>query len=120
MFFSGCAVAYQTALSYDKPLAGLMTLSTDFATQKNFVLSGVNKSIPIQIFHGVYDPVVPVNLGQSATDILQTLGYNPEYKTYPIEHEVNRDEIRGISQWLQKVLMLSGLALTDLSALGIT
>ncbi len=104
-FSQGGAVAYQTALSYDKPLAGLMTLSTYFATQKNIVLSGVNKSIPIQIFHGIYDPMVPVNLGQSATDILQTLGYNPEYKTYPIEHEVNLDEIRDISQWLQKILL---------------
>jgi phospholipase/carboxylesterase len=103
-FSQGGAVVYQTALSYKKPLAGLMALSTYFATFKTIVPSAANKTIPIHIFHGTHDSMVPVVLAQQAIDVLALLGHQPEYKTYSMEHEVCLAEIRDISAWLQKVL----------------
>ncbi|PCI27596.1 MAG: carboxylesterase [SAR324 cluster bacterium] len=103
-FSQGGAVAYQTALCYNKPLAGLMAMSTYFATQESIVPSNVNKSIPIHIFHGKYDPVVPEIMGKNAIEILKLLGHDLEYKSYPMEHEVHPQEIQDISEWLQKVL----------------
>ena len=46
-FSQGGAVAYQTALSYKKPLAGLLALSTYFATSDSIELSDSNKNLPI-------------------------------------------------------------------------
>ncbi len=103
-FSQGGAVAYQTALCYKKPLAGLMALSTYFATYKTIVPSTANKSIPIHVFHGTEDSMVPVILAKQALDILAILGHKPDYKTYTMEHEVSMEEIRDISSWLQKVL----------------
>lgn len=103
-FSQGGAVAYETALSYDKPLAGLLCLSTYLATRDSLQCSEANKAIPIQIFHGNLDPVVPVSLGESAYQTLQDWGYQAEYKTYPIEHHVCLEEIDAISQWLLTIL----------------
>lgn len=103
-FSQGGAVVYQAALSYDKPLAGLLALSTYFATAKTLQPSIANKDIPIALFHGSQDPMVPEAMAKMALDDLKKLGYKPSYKTYPMQHEVCLEEIRDISLWLQQVL----------------
>ncbi|MCO7223174.1 alpha/beta hydrolase [Pleionea sp. CnH1-48] len=103
-FSQGGAVAYQTALSYDKPLAGLMTMSTYFATKDTIQVNPANQSLPIHVFHGTADPVVPEILGQQAVQTLQELNFKPAYKTYPMQHAVCPPQIADISQWLQSVL----------------
>ena len=103
-FSQGGAVGYQAALSYSKRLAGLMTLSTYFATSDTVALEPTNADIPIFISHGTLDPVVPEQLGQKAFELLLARGYRPEYKTYGMEHSVHPNQIKDISDWLQKVL----------------
>ena len=58
-FSQGGAVAYQAALSYPKPLAGLLALSTYFATTDTVALNAANAQLPIHIFHGKQDTIVP-------------------------------------------------------------
>lgn len=103
-FSQGGAVVYQAALSYDKPLAGLMALSTYFATYKTLKPAAANQQLPIQLFHGTQDPMVPEAMAQQALQALKALGYAPEYKSYPMQHEVCLQEIQDISVWLQKTL----------------
>jgi len=100
-FSQGGAVVYQTALTYDKPLAGLMAMSTYFATHNTIVPHAANSEIPIHIFHGTHDQVVPEVMGKNAFDALSALGHTPIYAAYPMEHSVHPDEIRDISKWLQ-------------------
>lgn len=103
-FSQGGAVGYQAALSYGKPLAGLMALSTYFATVDSIELAEANRSIPIMINHGNRDGVVPELLGQRAAAQLKERGYGVEYKSYPMEHSVCPEQINDISTWLQQVL----------------
>lgn len=103
-FSQGGAVAYQTALSCDQPLAGLMTLSTYFATDQTIEYHPENAKLPIHISHGTQDNIVPHILGQAAHDTLTKKGYAPEFKTYPMAHGVHPNQIQDISQWMQKVL----------------
>jgi len=103
-FSQGGAVAYQSALAYSERLGGLMTMSAYFATHDTIALHPANASLPIHIFHGRMDPMVPESLGRKAVKLLQEKGYQPEYKTYPMEHSVCPEQIGDISQWLQKVL----------------
>jgi phospholipase/carboxylesterase len=100
-FSQGGAVAYQAALSYPKPLAGLLAMSTYFATADAIERHEANNKLPIGIFHGTADPVVPEALGQKAHKTLTGMGYEPEYLTYPMEHSVNMQEIQDISRFLQ-------------------
>jgi len=103
-FSQGGAVAYETALTYPKPLAGLLALSTYFATENSIELNSVNRKIPVRIMHGDFDPMVVPVLGLSAKEKLTKLGYDVTYSTYPMEHNVSLEEIADISQWLQQVL----------------
>lgn len=103
-FSQGGAVVYQAALSFGKPLAGLMALSTYFATADSIALSAANQSLPVLIHHGNRDGVVPELLGQRACEVLTDKGYSPQYQSYPMEHNVCPEQISDISTWLQKVL----------------
>ena len=103
-FSQGGAVAYQLALSYPEPLGGLMTMSTYFPTSETLLPSAANALLPIHVFHGSRDPMVPESMGLEALAALQTLGYKPEYKSYAMEHELCLPQIQDISTWLQRVL----------------
>jgi len=103
-FSQGGAVAYQAALTYPKPLAGLLAMSTYFATKDSITLSEANKDISINIMHGSQDPVVVPTLGDDAASTLIALGYQPTYKQYPMEHAVCSEQVSDISTWIQSVL----------------
>jgi phospholipase/carboxylesterase len=103
-FSQGGAVSYQTALTYMQPLAGLLCMSTYFATKDTITPNSANKSLPIFICHGSRDPMVPEHMGHQARERLISMGYPVEYKSYPVEHSVCPEEIADISQWLQRVL----------------
>ncbi|GAA5317681.1 MAG: phospholipase/carboxylesterase [Candidatus Pelagadaptatus aseana] len=103
-FSQGGAVSYQAALSYPKPLGGLMTLSTYFATSDTVAVDSANQPLPVFVSHGLYDSVVPEVLGQRAVELLKAKSITAEYKTYPMDHEVCMPQIRDISQWLTTCL----------------
>jgi phospholipase/carboxylesterase len=54
--------------------------------------------------HGSHDPVIPLRLGEDSCHYLQQLGYQPEWKTYFMEHSVCPAEIRDIGHWLTTIL----------------
>ncbi|WP_203140984.1 alpha/beta hydrolase [Marinobacter mangrovi] len=105
-FSQGGAVAYEVGLSYDKPLAGILGLSTYFATAQSIKLSEANRAIPIRIYHGTHDPMVPESLGKKSVQTLQDMGYDVSYETYPMDHSVCLEEILDIGQFLSKHLNL--------------
>lgn len=103
-FSQGGAVAYQTALSYPNSLAGLMALSSYFASADDVVLAEANKRIPILVQHGTQDPVVDIELSQKAMQFLQENGYSPTYQNYPMGHEVCLEQIQDIGKWIAETL----------------
>ena len=103
-FSQGGAVSFEAALSYEQPLAGIMALSTYFATVGTIKINAVQKSIPILICHGEHDPVVSESLGKRSRASLEKLGFDPEYHSYPIEHSVCPQEIEDVGNWISRVL----------------
>lgn len=104
-FSQGGAVAYQTALSYPKPLGGLLALSTYFATADTIQFNAANQNLPIAIFHGSQDSVVPESLGKKAQQRLQALGYTPKYFSYAMEHSVSAAEVKDLARFIQQWLL---------------
>ncbi|HWV16313.1 MAG TPA: alpha/beta fold hydrolase [Cellvibrio sp.] len=103
-FSQGGAVAYEVALSYAKPLAGLLVLSSYLATGDTLVASEANKKIPILIQHGSQDSVVNEALGQRAFRQLSDLGYAVAYESYEMDHTLCIEQIQSISRWLSERL----------------
>ncbi|MBM9605686.1 alpha/beta hydrolase [Desulfopila inferna] len=104
-FSQGGAVAYQVALTHPEPLGGLLAMSTYFATSDIIQLHPANSEIPIEIHHGLHDPVVPVQLGKKAVKWLDTNGYSVTYREYRMEHSVCAEQIADTSSWLQERLL---------------
>ncbi|WP_305417711.1 alpha/beta hydrolase [Photobacterium leiognathi] len=103
-FSQGGAVVYHAALCFSKPLAGLLALSTYFPTAHIIQYSEANRQIPIEIMHGSYDPVVLPLLGEMARDDLIKAGYQPNWRVYPMEHQVCMPQINDIAVWLKQIL----------------
>ena len=103
-FSQGGAVAYQVSLSHAQPLGGLIAMSTYFATSETIELSPINQMMPVEIHHGLYDPVVPQALGLRAAEFLKERGYAVAYRPYPMDHSVCPQQIKDISAALQRFL----------------
>jgi phospholipase/carboxylesterase len=105
-FSQGGAIAFQAALRYPQRLGGVMALSTYLPLRESLAKEATpaNRQVPILICHGVRDPMVPAALGAASRDLLTSLGYSVEWKTYPMEHSVCMDEVLDISKWLQAQL----------------
>ncbi|WP_371376523.1 alpha/beta hydrolase [Thalassotalea aquiviva] len=101
-FSQGGAVGYQAALTFHKPLAGLLAMSTYFATKDSIVIAEQNKDLNIAIMHGSQDPVVSPMLGEQAKAELEKLGFTPSYQTYPMPHSVCLEQVLEIGKWLEQ------------------
>lgn len=102
-FSQGGAVALHTALRYQHRLAGVIALST-YVPLTGTVKAEVSESnlgIPIFMAHGDFDPVVAPQLGLNSMTLLEELGYDVEWRTYPMPHSVSPEEIRNIGNWMQ-------------------
>ncbi len=103
-FSQGGAVAYQAALNFEQPLAGLMALSTYVANPDTIELKACNQQLPVMIFHGSEDNVVPETLGRLALTQVQALGLKPEYKQYVMAHSVSPKQVKDMAEFITRVL----------------
>ena len=101
-FSQGGATAIAAALTYSKPLAGLIALSTYPATAESWLGNNLKqaKDLPIMLGHGDWDPVLPPVLGHKAKEYLDRWGYHPKWHTYPMGHELCAEEIVDIKNFL--------------------
>jgi phospholipase/carboxylesterase len=102
-FSQGGAVALHVGLRYPERLAGLLALSCYLLLDETLEAerAEANRSTPIFQAHGTRDPMVPPDRGEAARDRLRELGYEVEWKTYPMAHEVHPQEIQDIGAWLR-------------------
>lgn len=105
-FSQGGAIALQTGLRHAERLAGIMALSTYLPLADSFPREAAlaNRTTPIFMAHGTFDPVVPYAMGAGSMAYLTGLGYRMEWHDYPMQHSVCIEEIQDIGLWLRKVL----------------
>jgi len=106
-FSQGGAIALYTGLRYERPLAGILALSTylPLADSLDKEKHTANQKISIMMAHGTNDPIIPIATAERSKTLLVEQGFNIEWHTYPMPHAVVDDEIKDISQWLQQVLL---------------
>ena len=108
-FSQGGAIALHTALRFDKPLAGIMGLSTylPLAETVENEISEANKKTPIMLAHGKHDPIIPFSLAEKTKSHLEKLNYSTELHSYEMEHSVCPEEIDYISGWINRIFNYS-------------
>lgn len=103
-FSQGGAVNFQAGLTYDKPLAGLLSLSSFFPTAAEIIPHPANQNLPILVCHGTADEVLDITLAKHSLEALRAMGYQPKYLTYPMAHSLCPQQIIDISDWLNAQL----------------
>ncbi len=105
-FSQGGAMALHTATRFEKPLAGVLALST-YLPLKNQLQSerqAANQHIPIWMAHGRFDQVIALSTAQSSRDTLQAAGYPLSWHEYDMPHSVCDEEISDIRDFLLTAL----------------
>ena len=105
-FSQGGAMALHCGLRFPRQLGGVIALSTYLPLGESLPAekSPANKSIPIFMAHGVFDPVVPLVMGAGSMTLLIGMGYAVDWRQYPMQHSVCPQEIEDIGAWLRKTL----------------
>lgn len=89
-------------LSSPERFAGIVALSGYFPLAQELPAAGVqaNKRTPVFLAHGTEDAVVPFHFGEPTRDFLLGQGYQPQWKIYPIAHQVSSQEMLDIKSFL--------------------
>ncbi len=103
-FSQGGALALYSALRFNRPLAGVMGLST-YLPMIPSLRDAIQAptQLPIFLAHGTNDPIVPIEAGQMTEELLTSQGYVVNWHTYPMAHQVCAKEIKDIGAWLSKI-----------------
>ena len=62
--------------------------------------------MPVFLGHGTSDPLIPLALAQSTTNLLRQKGFSAlDFRTYPgVQHSIGPQELQAIRDFIQKVL----------------
>jgi phospholipase/carboxylesterase len=58
----------------------------------------------VLISHGRLDPVIPVQFGQQARDLLEAAGLTVDYREFEGGHNVDPRDLPRAIEWLQSTL----------------
>jgi len=106
-FSQGGAIALYTGLHLSQQVAGIVALSTYLPLRKDSNNElGTTKNLPIFMAHGIFDTVIPSEVGRASAEHLVDCGYSVTWHEYPMPHTLCADEIEDIRAFLLDVLPL--------------
>ena len=89
-FSQGAVMSYALGLGQGRPRPRmLIALSGFIPTVAGWEPDLAPPFPPIAIAHGAYDPVIPVEFGRRARDVLEGAGADVWYRESPIEHTID-------------------------------
>lgn len=109
-FSQGGVVALHAGLRHGQPLAGIVGLSCylPLAAELEQARSPAQAKTPLLLMHGSLDPVVAPALGEHARATLGQWGYQPEWHSYPMQHQICMPQIAELQRWFGERLVPAG------------
>ncbi len=99
-FSQGAAMALHVGLRNQGAVAGILAMSGYLLIADDHPCPQKAVDIPIGLFHGADDPVVPVGAARQAAAVLGQEGYAPTLKIYDgLGHGVADEELRDVFAW---------------------
>jgi phospholipase/carboxylesterase len=105
-FSQGGAMALFLALRWPERLAAVIALSTYLPLGDTLAAEAhpANAAVPVLLAHGSSDPIVPLAAGEAARERLRSLGYDVDWRSYPMPHSVCEPEIADLRDFLLRAL----------------
>lgn len=101
-FSQGGATAYHVGLRNQQRVAGILSMSGYLLEDEQHPCPALEVDLPIGVFHGEADDVVPALAARQSIETLEANKYtNLTTQFYPgLPHSVFMDEIRDVFNWL--------------------
>jgi phospholipase/carboxylesterase len=108
-FSQGGVMAYSLGLGEGRPRpAGILALSSFIPTVDGFALDLSPPLPPVAIGHGTLDPVIEVEWGRRARDLLEEADVDLLYHETPLFHQIDPEFIPVLAAWLELQLPRRG------------
>lgn len=104
-FSQGAVMSWAMTLGPGRPRpGGLLAMSGFIPTVEGFELDDSRLAgLPVNISHGMLDPIIPVDFGRAARDRAEAAGADVEYHETPVGHTLDPDVIREQIDWLARL-----------------
>jgi phospholipase/carboxylesterase len=105
-FSQGAVMTYALGLGAGRPRpCALVALSGFIPTVEGFEVDLSPPLPPVAIGHGTYDPIIGVEFGRQARDLLERAGADVLYREYPLPHAVDPAFVGIVASWLSGLLV---------------
>jgi phospholipase/carboxylesterase len=104
-FSQGGVMAYSLGLGPGRPRPAALTVFSSFIPSvPGFELELSPPLPPIAIGHGTQDPVIGVEWGRQAREILEAAGADVLYRETPMSHQLDPQFVAEVAAWLAGVI----------------
>jgi phospholipase/carboxylesterase len=101
-FSQGGVMAYSLGLGEGRPRpAGILALSSFIPVVEGFAVDLSPPLPPVAIGHGTLDPVIEVEWGRRARDVLEDAGAEVLYRETPMFHQIDPEFIPVLAAWIE-------------------
>jgi phospholipase/carboxylesterase len=106
-FSQGSVMSYALGLGAERPgPAGIIALSGFLPRVPGFALDLESRQdLPVAIGHGTHDPVIGVQFGREARDILSGAGLDVTYRESPMMHGVDPGYLAELEDWVREAIL---------------
>jgi phospholipase/carboxylesterase len=108
-FSQGGVMSYSLGLGRGRPRpAALAAFSSFIPSVEGFELDLSPPLPPVAIGHGTLDPVIGVEWGRQARDVLEAAGAEVLYRETPMYHQIDPEFVLEVAAWLQRFIRTRG------------
>jgi len=104
-FSMGSVMSFAAALTVPGLVRGIVAHSGYIPENSSLSFAWTKlQGLSAFVAHGVHDPVIPIEHGRRAHELLKHTSADVSYKEYPIPHTISEQSLSDLSDWLQKKL----------------
>jgi phospholipase/carboxylesterase len=108
-FSQGGVMTYSLGLGRGRPRpAALAAFSSFIPSVEGFELDLSPPLPPVAIGHGTLDPVIGVEWGRQARDVLEAAGAEVLYRETPMYHQIDPEFVLEVAAWLRRIILPRG------------
>ena len=104
-FSQGGVMTYALGLGRGRPRPSALTVFSSFIPSvEGFELDLTPPLPPVAIGHGTLDPVIGVEWGRQAREVLEAAGAEVLYRETPMYHQLDPEFVLEVSAWIRRII----------------
>jgi phospholipase/carboxylesterase len=104
-FSQGGVMSYALGLGKGRPRPAALTVFSSFIPRVDGIGFDLSPPLPpVAIGHGTLDPVIGVEWGRQAREVLEAAGAEVLYRETPMGHQIDPSFVGEVAEWLRGII----------------